>query len=129
MFLDYIQRMSTTKQTQDKRTETAHISDQLLQIAKGTGIPLIVGSQMNRGGAGEGRLENLKEAGNLEEDANLVLSVYNESAEKEAADGGTWGREVILELRALKNRDGAPNGKAELTLDSWTGKLKEASTK
>lgn len=133
VFLDYIQRMSTAKQTQDKRTEIAHISDQLLQIAKGTGLPLILGAQLNRAGASSPdkrpSLENLKEAGNLEEDANLVLSVYNESAEKEAADGGTWGREVTLELRALKNRDGAPNKKAELTLDSLTGKVKEGAAK
>ena len=131
VFLDYIQRMSTTKQTQDKRTEVAHISDQVLQIAKQTGLPIILGAQMNRAAASttdkRPSLENLKEAGNLEEDANLVLSVYNESAEKEAADGGTWGREVTLELRALKNRDGAPNGKAELTLDSWTGKISDGS--
>lgn len=131
VFLDYIQRMSTAKQTQDKRTEIAHISDQLLQIAKSTGLPLILGAQLNRAAisATDRRpsLENLKEAGNLEEDANLVLSIYNESAEKEAADGGAWGREVTLELRALKNRDGAPNGKAELTLDSWTGKISDWS--
>ena len=124
MFLDYIQRMHTSRQTQDKRTEIAHISDQLLQIAKGTGLPLILGAQLNRGA-----VTATDKAGNLEEDANLVLSVYNESAEKEAADGGTWGREVTLELRALKNRDGAPNGKAELTLDSWTGKITDAPTK
>lgn len=135
VFLDYIQRMSTAKQTQDKRTEIAHISDQLLQIAKGTGLPLILGAQLNRAGASSTStdkrpsLENLKEAGNLEEDANLVLSVYNESAEKEAADGAGWGRKVTLELRALKNRDGAPNGKAELSLDTWTGKVEEGPTK
>lgn len=131
VFLDYIQRMNTAKQTQDKRTEIAHISDQLLQIAKGTGLPLILGAQLNRAGASttdkRPSLENLKEAGNLEEDANLVLSVYNESAEKEAADGGARGRAVTLELWALKNRDGAPNGKAELTLDSWTGKISDGS--
>ena len=131
VFLDYIQRMSTAKQTQDKRTEIAHISNQLLQIAKGTGLPLILGAQLNRLGASttdkRPTLENLKEAGNLEEDANLVLLVYNESAEKEAADGGTWGREVTLELRALKNRDGKPNGKAGLTLDSWTGKVTDGA--
>lgn len=133
VFLDYIQRMSTAKQTQDKRTEIAHISDQLLQIAKSTGLPLILGAQLNRAATSatdkRPSLENLKEAGNLEEDANLVLSIYNESAEKEAADGGAWGREVTLELRALKNRDGAPNGKAELLLDNWTGKVKEAPNK
>lgn len=133
VFLDYIQRMSTAKQTQDKRTEIAHISDQLLQIAKGTGLPLILGAQLNRAGVSttdkRPSLENLKEAGNLEEDANLVLSVYNESAEGKAEDGGEWGREVTLELKALKNRDGAPNGKAELLLDSWTGKVKEGAAK
>jgi len=133
VFLDYIQRMSTAKQTQDKRTEIAHISDQLLQIAKGTGLPLILGAQLNRAGVSSTdkrpTLENLKEAGNLEEDANLVLSVYNESAEGKAEDGGEWGREVTLELRALKNRDGAPNGNAELLLDSWTGKVKEGAAK
>ena len=132
VFLDYIQHMSTTKQAENRLTELAHISGQLLQIAKATGLPLILGSQMNRGAGGEenrGSLENLKGAGNLEEDANLVLSVYNESAENKAADGGEWGREVTLELKALKNRDGAPNGKAELLLDSWTGKVKDGAAK
>ena len=130
VFLDYIQRMRTEKRTQDKRTEIAHISDQLLQAAKETGLPIVLGAQISRAASTttEKRpaLEHLKEAGNLEEDANLVLSVYNRSAEEETAeDGGSWGREVPLELKALKNRDGQPNGRAELLLDSWTGKVKD----
>ena len=69
-------------------------------------------------------LDNLKEAGNLEEDANLVLSVFNLSREQEKAeDGGEWGRVVDLELCTLKNRDGKPNAKAVLSFDSWTGKV------
>lgn len=134
VFLDYIQRMSTNRQTQDKRTEIAHISDQVLQIAKRTGLPLILGAQINRDAGKEHAgakvkkpaLDNLKEAGNLEEDANLVLSVFNLSREQDnAPDGGEWGREVDLELSTLKNRDGKPNAKAVLSFDTWTGKVND----
>ena len=50
----------------------------VLQMAKESGLPIILGAQLNRQGKDRPTLENLKEAGNLEEDANTVLSVYNE---------------------------------------------------
>lgn len=132
VFLDYIQRMSTSSpKAQDKRTEIAHISDQVLQIAKRTGLPIVLGAQLNRAAATSTEkrpsLENLKEAGNLEEDANLVLSVYNQSREQDPPDGSSWGREVELELTTLKNRDGEPNATAKLTFDRWTGVVKEGA--
>jgi len=133
VFLDYIQRMHTSRQTQDKRTEIAHISNQVLQIAKRTGLPLILGAQINRdagkdhggGKAKEPALENLKEAGNLEEDANLVLSVFNLSRESDPPDGDSWGRNVELKIKTLKNRDGEPNAIVKLTMDRWTGNIKD----
>ena len=137
VFLDYIQRMSTSSpKAQDKRTEIAHISDQVLQIAKRTGLPLILGAQINRDAGKENAggkvkkpaLDNLKEAGNLEEDANLVLSVFNLSREQDPPDGNSWGREVELELTTLKNRDGEPNAKAAITFDRWTGVMREKDT-
>jgi hypothetical protein len=73
-------------------------------------------------------LDNLKEAGNLEEDANLVLSVFNLSREQDPPDGNSWGREVELELTTLKNRDGEPNAKAAITFDRWTGVMREKDT-
>ncbi len=128
VFIDYIQRMRTERRTQDKRTEIAHISDQVLQIAKENNLPLIVGAQLNRASATTGdkkpALENLKEAGNLEEDANTVLSVYNESREKEEdAQGASYQskREVELEVKALKNREGEVNRSAKLAFDKYTG--------
>jgi len=132
VFIDYIQRMKTERKTQDKRTEIAHISDQVLQIAKESGLPIILGAQLNRATTGNRNnkptLENLKEAGNLEEDANTVLSVYNESREKEETEGGeTYKgmREVDLEIKALKNREGEVNRSTILTFDKWTGLIKE----
>lgn len=131
LFIDYIQRMKTDAKTQDMRTKIAHISDSVLQIAKDSGLPIILGAQLNRATqdskGGKPKLENLKEAGNLEEDANTVLSVYNESREKdEDSEGNSYNqlREVNLEIKALKNREGEPNRTALLTFDKWTGVIK-----
>ena len=131
IFIDYIQRMRTDRRTQDKRTEIAHISDQVLQIAKENNLPIILGAQLNRATISNTNkkpsLENLKEAGNLEEDANTVLSVYNESREKaEDQDGATFEdrREVTLEIKALKNREGEVNKTATLGFDKYTGVIK-----
>jgi replicative DNA helicase len=132
IFFDYVQRMKSSEKQEGIRTKIAHISDQLKDIAKETDIPLIVGSQMNRAGAGEEKkptLENLKETGNLEEDANTILSVYCDAAEKEYdATGGTFDREVSLEIRVLKNREGEVNGKAVLSWDRYTGKISDSDT-
>jgi DNA primase catalytic core len=128
VFIDYIQRMRTDNKTQDKRTEIAHISHQVLQIAKDSGLPLILGAQLNRDAKAKPTLENLKEAGNLEEDANTVLSVYNESREKDENSEGEslkGTREVELEIKALKNREGEPNQTATLIFDKYTGLIKE----
>lgn len=131
VFIDYIQRMRTDRRTQDKRTEIAHISDQVLQIAKDSGLPLILGAQLNRATNQKPTLENLKEAGNLEEDANTVLSVYNDSREKdETATGETYkgAREVDLEIKALKNREGEVNQTATLIFDKYTGVIKDKTS-
>lgn len=132
-FIDYAQRIPTSRSTQDKRTEIGHVSAQLVRTAKATGLPLVVGAQINREGAGSDprppRLEHLKEAGNLEEDANLVLGLFNASAEREGDhQGEAFGRVVELEVRALKNRDGKPNAKAVLDFDTAVGKLRNRET-
>ena len=124
VLIDYIQRMRTERRTQDKRTEIAHISDMVLQIAKDSGLPIILGAQLNREATEKPKLENLKEAGNLEEDANTVISVYNESREKEedkTGDSYKGVREVELDLKILKNREGEVNQVATLLFDKWTG--------
>lgn len=136
IFIDYIQRMRTEAKTQDMRTRIASISDSVLQIAKETGLPVILGAQLNRATqdskGGKPKLENLKEAGNLEEDANTVISVYNESRERdETSEGETYSgiREVDLEIKALKNREGEVNQTAFLTFDKWTGVIKTRAYK
>jgi DNA primase catalytic core len=133
LFIDYIQRMNTERRTQDKRTEIAHISDSVLQIAKESGLPIILGAQLNRATdtkGGKPKLENLKEAGNLEEDANTVISVYCRAREEEETENGEQSskqREVELEIKTLKNREGEVNTTETLNWDRWNGVIKERS--
>lgn len=125
VFIDYIQRIRTKLKTQDKRNEIAYISDYILNnIAKKTGLPIVLGAQFNRGAGESPKLEHLKEAGNLEEDANLVLSVYQEARENEQHSGE---RDVELEIKAIKNRDGAVNVKTNLKFDRYTGNISDYS--
>lgn len=129
LFIDYIQRMNTERGTQDKRTEIAHISDSVLQIAKESGLPIILGAQLNRATdtkGGKPKLENLKEAGNLEEDANTVISVYCRAREEEETESGDkYGKDVELEIKTLKNREGEVNTKETLNWDRYTGVIKD----
>lgn len=110
VFLDYIQRMKTEQRTQDLRTTINAISDGVLQIAKRTGISLVAGAQLSRetDTKGSHRVENLKESGNLEEDANLILTVYNEAREN-TDPKQTFQDPVSLEIKVLKNREGEVN--------------------
>ncbi len=124
IFIDYIQRMNTERKTQDKRTEVAHISNKVLQIAKNNGLPIILGAQLNRETTDKPRLENLKEAGNLEEDANTVISLYCNAREQED-NGIRVGREVDLEIAVLKNREGEVNRKQVLKWDRLTQTIKD----
>lgn len=134
LFIDYIQRMKTDAKTQDMRTKIAHISDSVLQIAKDSGLPIILGAQLNRATdtkGGKPKLENLKEAGNLEEDANTVISVYCRAREEEETESGEQSskqREVGLEIKALKNREGEVNTTETLNWDRWNGVIKERSS-
>jgi len=135
VFIDYIQRMNTKRQTQDMRTQIAHISDQVLQIAKDTGLPLILGAQLNRATTQSKRkeptLENLKEAGNLEEDANTVLSVFCKAREEEEEGGKKThkDRDVDLVIKTLKNREGEVNRQETLKWDRWLSLIYEKGNK
>lgn len=117
VFIDYIQRLRTKEKTGDKRLEINYISDYILNhIAKETGLPIILGAQFNRDDINSPTLSNLKESGNLEEDTNLVLSVYVKNQEEKITN---------LEVKALKNRDGQVNKTVTLTWDKGSRKIVE----
>jgi len=54
------------------------------------------------------RLESLREAGDLEQDANLVLGLWNKARGAADDSGEPWERDrkTTLYIKVLKNRDG-----------------------
>lgn len=130
-YIDYAQRIKTEREFRERRTQIDYISAELCETAILINRPLIIGAQLNRSAAAKGnaasdhrpRLEQLKESGALEEDANSVLTVYNENAERVEA-GATEGSPVVnLEIQAVKNRDGRRNYRTVLHFNQATRKI------
>jgi replicative DNA helicase len=119
IFIDYMQRIGTEKDANSIRESTNHVSDVLRKCAVDTGLPLIVGAQINREAAKSNRnyktdqrpaQQDLKESGNLEEDANLILGVYNETQAR--IDKGNRNEEKqevhTIQVYTMKSRDSEP---------------------
>lgn len=143
VFIDYAQRVKYSGTYETERVKIARVSETLRETSTRLDLPLIVGAQLNRENKDKPQLDNLKEAGNLEEDANVVLGLYNwkTAVEKERAyetkDGETKkknckGGDVKTDVRAidfevhiLKNRNGVINGNALLSFDAPILKIKD----
>ena len=83
------------------------------------GVPILLGAQLGRSTGSSGkarvRLDNLRESGDIEQDAALVLGIYNPSADKAENDGhADRHAEVDLEVSVLKNRGGVQGKQAHL---------------
>lgn len=90
VFIDYVQKIPAQKY-KDIRDKLIQVTESLRATAQEINRPVITGAQINRSGAEFPALENLKESGTIEEDANIVLAIHNyltakEEQEKEKAD-------------------------------------------
>jgi replicative DNA helicase len=117
--VDYIQLMRGVERVRDGRVqEIGEISGTLKALAKNLDVPVIALSQLNR--AVEGRsshipvLSDLRESGNLEQDADMVIFIHRE----EMSDPDT-DKKGIAELHIAKQRNG-PLGVVPLRYDAAT---------
>ena len=112
IFIDYMQRIRTDKERGSIRENMNHVSDVLRWCAVNTGLSLIVGAQISRKADEKNRpaQSDIKESGNLEEDANLVLCVYNET-QASIDDGNKKTEEQAshdIQVYTLNSRDSEP---------------------
>ena len=94
LVIDYIQLMSSEAKTHTKNDEIGKISSGLKEMSRQLKIPIIALAQLNRAGANEPILENLRDGGSLEQDADVVVFLHGD---RELPD-----REIIV----AKNRNG-----------------------
>jgi len=116
IFIDYIQKINTAEQSQDMRLRVMKISETLRNLAVDTALPLILGTQFNRSQTKEENerphLGRMKEAANLEEDANLVLGIWQK-------DSDPSERELLV----LKNRNGQVGQSITIKFNGVVGKI------
>jgi hypothetical protein len=109
VFIDYAQLIPSggPGASYSRQTELAGISAALRDLAKETGLAVIMGAQLTRGqdGAEEAYI---READDILNDANLVLVLDRKS------EGETEQTVLPYEARITKNRDGATGARIEL---------------
>jgi hypothetical protein len=114
VFVDYIQKIKTPYKNLQRQVELQKVSEQLLETAKDLNIPIVLGVQLGRAQGQKDRykvrLDNLRESGDLEQDANLVLGLLNyaQATTEALEEGERIGEEPREGIRVtiMKNRDG-----------------------
>ncbi|WP_398307386.1 replicative DNA helicase [Zoogloea sp.] len=113
LVIDYLGLMRGTGD--NRAQEVGSISRGLKALAKELKVPVVALAQLNR--ASEGRLDrrptlaDLRDSGEIEQDADIVAMLHRESMHREAPE---W--EGLAQLLIRKNRNG-PTGECLLALD------------
>jgi replicative DNA helicase len=116
IIVDYLQIMPLHIKKQNREQEIAELSRGFKMLANELEIPVVALSQLNRTAASRTdrrpQLQDLRESGSLEQDANIVCLIHREDYyDKETPKKG------IAEIIIAKNRSGEP-GTVEL---AWIG--------
>lgn len=115
--VDYLQLLSLGGRVENRQREVGTISNGIKQLAKELNVPVIVLSQLSRdlenGGKGKPRrprLSDLRESGEIEQDADIVGLMSREDGQNQSPDDEA--APVLLDI--AKHRNGA-TGEVHLT--------------
>ena len=114
IIVDYLTKVKPNKKTDNRDQEVGHIAEELKDLAKELRIPVVCLAQLNRK-CDERKnprpiLSDLRDSGNVEQEADNVLFIYRESAYTNKSDR-------TAELIVGKQRNG-PKGTVKMT---WMG--------
>lgn len=132
VFIDYIQKIKLKGKYGTRQIELQKVSESILEAAKKYSIPIILGAQLGRDKDSKNkiRLDNLREAGDIENDANLVIAINNEAMDKAQSENKKLtDRKVNIKIHILKNRNGAVNEEIDFVFDRPILKMYEDVTK
>lgn len=114
MIIDYLGLIRTNMKFQSRQLEIGYITGELKNLAKELDIPIILLSQLNRPMKGtavkEPQLEDLRESGDIEQDADIVVFIHKPdyyNPDVQDSKGVPWKNRGKLILS--KYREGARN--------------------
>ena len=105
--VDYLQLMRSERRHEQRVNEVSEFSGSLKAIAKELKVPVIALSQLNRSIEGRPekrpRMSDLRDSGAIEQDADLILFVHHDDADKDGAMSDVAETQLIIG----KHRTGA----------------------
>ena len=124
IFVDHIQLMRAKGKFGNRHLELSYISDALKGLAKDLNLPVIALCQLNREVEKRSnkrpRLQDMRESGALEQDADVVMGIYREDRESEVMeigglkgrDTGTWNSQITFNrfIQRCTSRKGDSDG-------------------
>lgn len=116
LYVDYIQRLKGSRPDDPRHQQVADLVMGLKELARELGIPVVALSQVNRNVEARTNkrpgLADLKDSGAIEQEADVVMTLYREEVyDEDSAQKG------IAEIDVLKNRHG-PTGVVRV---AWRG--------
>jgi replicative DNA helicase len=125
IIIDYLQMIQSYKRSENRTQEVSEIARAIKSLAKELDIPVLAVSQLSRvvelSGTKRPQLSHLRESGELEQVADLVLFIYREDY-YDHAKARAEGKEHIAEIRIAKHRNG-PVGDIEMFFHKEYGRF------
>ena len=117
--VDYLQLVPTTPSNRKRYEEVGEITRRLKLLANELRVPIIALAQLNRNSEGRAdakpRSSDLRESGNLEQDADVVILLHRAEATPRPGE--------LLEVIVAKQRAGPSGMTCKASLDATTGRI------
>jgi replicative DNA helicase len=105
VIVDYLQLMTGDGRAENRQQEVAAISRSLKQLGRELQLPIIAVSQLNRApevrADREPQLADLRESGAIEQDADMVIFLYEDPRKEQGPQS-----KGVINVRIAKNRNG-----------------------
>lgn len=123
IFIDYIQRIPINSRFQQRQLELQAISNRILETSIDLSIPIILGAQVNKEVRGIPKDKDVRESGDILNNANIVLSIYNPAKEEAGIVPDSYNR-VPFKVCLAKSRNTISNNlEIDLKLEGSTLKI------
>ena len=110
VFIDYIQKIETARWFANGDSKMKYISNKLQRLAHTIKVPVISLAQLSRavetrGGTKRPQLSDLRESGNIEQDADVISFIYRPEYYEILEDENGEDLHDVAEIDTVKNRD------------------------
>jgi len=117
VIIDYLQLMSSRSRQNTRHHEISYISRDIAQLAKRVKVPILllsqVGKDVEKRGNRRPLLSDLKESGDIRNDAHNILFMYRKAEDeplteiysRKGKDVGTWKTVVNFEQNTMRFKD------------------------